>query len=336
MAATTASTRSQHAGRASGRSRTRASRCRRRTRTTPNEKGFTGPEEACANVALLTAILEAAGKDLNYATFRQAGESLGEVDIPGDPSPRTYGPPPATDGSPKAYLSTFDVVDERLRPRGFVTDFGEPYVDVDEWRDAPVRHRYVHGGFAGTETRFSIYLPPAGAVRGPVLPAHHPGPRQRAPRPGGDGRARTRSGSRSPAAPTSSRRTAAGPRARPGSSVDPTIAAYRANAAAAQHSRVIAAEMYGEHRPYGYAVRRQRRRLPHDRRRREHHRRVGRLRPVRDRLADGDPEHVHGPHARAAGPAATASTRSSTPSSRGAPATCTRASTTRSAARSPR
>ena len=39
----------------------------------------------------------------------------------------------------------------------------------------------------------------------------------------------------------------------PGSSVDPTIAAYRANAAAAQHSRVIAAEMYGEHRPYGYA-----------------------------------------------------------------------------------
>jgi hypothetical protein len=34
----------------------------------------------------------------------------------------------------------------------------------------------------------------------------------------------------------------------PGSSVDPTIAAYRANAAAAQYSRVVAAEMYGEHR----------------------------------------------------------------------------------------
>src|SRR5262249_8085777 len=40
-------------------------------------------------------------------------------------------------------------------------DFREPFVDVDEWRDAPVRHRYVHGAFAGTETRFSIYLPPA-------------------------------------------------------------------------------------------------------------------------------------------------------------------------------
>ena len=40
---------------------------------------------------------------------------------------------------------------------------------------------------------------------------------------------------------------------RPGSTVDPTIAAYRANAAAARYSRVVAAHMYGEHRPYGYA-----------------------------------------------------------------------------------
>ena len=30
--------------------------------------------------------------------------------------------------------------------------FGEPYVDLDEWREVPVRHRYVHGGFAQTET----------------------------------------------------------------------------------------------------------------------------------------------------------------------------------------
>ena len=33
---------------------------------------------------------------------------------------------------------------------------------------------------------------------------------------------------------------------------DPTLTGYRASAAAAQHSRVLAAEMYGEHRPYGY------------------------------------------------------------------------------------
>src|SRR3990172_5182639 len=36
----------------------------------------------------------------------------------------------------------------------------EPFIDVDEWRDAPVRHRYVHGGFKDTELRFSMYFPP--------------------------------------------------------------------------------------------------------------------------------------------------------------------------------
>jgi hypothetical protein len=38
--------------------------------------------------------------------------------------------------------------------------FGPAYVDVDEWRDSPRRHRYVHGGFEGTDTRFSFYFPP--------------------------------------------------------------------------------------------------------------------------------------------------------------------------------
>jgi hypothetical protein len=32
----------------------------------------------------------------------------------------------------------------------------DPYVDVDLWRDRPVRDRYVHGGFEATNTRFSI------------------------------------------------------------------------------------------------------------------------------------------------------------------------------------
>ncbi len=40
------------------------------------------------------------------------------------------------------------------------TLFKAPYIDVDEWRDIPVRHRYVHGGFKGTDTRFSFYFPP--------------------------------------------------------------------------------------------------------------------------------------------------------------------------------
>ena len=73
-----------------------------------NQKGYTGPEDACVNVALLKALLLKAGKDLNYATFRQAGYTLGAVSIPGDPNPRHYGPPPATDGSPTVFLSTWD------------------------------------------------------------------------------------------------------------------------------------------------------------------------------------------------------------------------------------
>ena len=39
-------------------------------------------------------------------------------------------------------------------------------------------------------------------------------------------------------------------RALPGE--DSTIAGFRASAAVATYSRVLAAEMYGEHRPYGY------------------------------------------------------------------------------------
>lgn len=42
--------------------------------------------------------------------------------------------------------------------------FSDPYFDVEEWRDKPVRHYYVHGGFRGTEengteVRFCFYYP---------------------------------------------------------------------------------------------------------------------------------------------------------------------------------
>jgi hypothetical protein len=39
------------------------------------------------------------------------------------------------------------------------TFFGAPYVDIDEWRELPYPHRHVHGGFSGTDTRFSFYFP---------------------------------------------------------------------------------------------------------------------------------------------------------------------------------
>ena len=43
---------------------------------------------------------------------------------------------------------------------------GAPYIDIDEQRDTPLPHRYVHGGFADSDTRFSFYFPPKEQYRG--------------------------------------------------------------------------------------------------------------------------------------------------------------------------
>jgi hypothetical protein len=47
--------------------------------------------------------------------------------------------------------------------------FGSAYVDLDEPRDAPTPHRYVHGGFEGTDTRFAFSFPTDGSYRGRIL-----------------------------------------------------------------------------------------------------------------------------------------------------------------------
>jgi hypothetical protein len=121
--------------------------------------------------------------------------------------------------------------------------YAEPFIDVDEWRDAPVRHRYIHGGFKGSELLFSLYFPPKEAYGGRFFQ-----PLQAV------------SGSEN-TAPMSMNQAFGfdfaiasggylvesnqGARNMFGGSAD-------ANAAVAQYSRTIAAEMYGPHRPYGY------------------------------------------------------------------------------------
>jgi hypothetical protein len=47
--------------------------------------------------------------------------------------------------------------------------FGTPYVDVDEERSEPIPHRYVHGGFADTATRWAFWFPTDGQYRGRIL-----------------------------------------------------------------------------------------------------------------------------------------------------------------------
>lgn len=133
--------------------------------------------------------------------------------------------------------------------------FKELFVDVDEWRDEPVRHRYVHGGFTGTEARFSIYFPPEDKYQGRffqyILPVQgnenaisnpeYPDPSYSVGFAVDSGAylIETNGGSLG-FAPTA----------------DPAITLWRASAATAEHSRVLANKYYparGAHRPYGYA-----------------------------------------------------------------------------------
>src|SRR3546814_3643190 len=54
-----------------------------------------------------------------------------------------------------------DVCSSDLVASYAVTDgyFGKPYIDRDEERTEPIPHRNVHGGFKGTDTRFTFYFP---------------------------------------------------------------------------------------------------------------------------------------------------------------------------------
>jgi hypothetical protein len=75
----------------------------------PEDSGdvFLAGMEACNNVNLFRQLVEAAGEDLNYGSLAAAVDGL-EVDIPGQPEPLTYGPPPAADGDMPAYLFDYD------------------------------------------------------------------------------------------------------------------------------------------------------------------------------------------------------------------------------------
>jgi hypothetical protein len=128
--------------------------------------------------------------------------------------------------------------------------FSHPYVDIDEERLEPLPHRYVHGGFRNTETRFSLYFPPAGEYEGRFM--HAPGANMDGPGfediwvtmglSGGLGFAFERKAYLVCSVPFP------GYNCEPG---DPTYA-YRATAAAALQSRQIAAQVYGEEPHHGY------------------------------------------------------------------------------------
>jgi hypothetical protein len=78
------------------------------TRTSPDDPELhQAPFTACRDVALMRALLEAAGDDLNYGTFAAGADGL-EVVLPTTPDPVTYGPPPSADGDIPIYLYDWD------------------------------------------------------------------------------------------------------------------------------------------------------------------------------------------------------------------------------------
>jgi hypothetical protein len=150
--------------------------------------------------------------------------------------------------------------------------FTEPFIDVREWRDEPqdapvfpgevttqragpaplsARHLYVHGGFAGTDARFSFCFPPVETYEGRFFQATHQllAGEEATPRnvtfalDSGGYSVQTNMGGRDN--PRSAEESASG-------RFDTTIRGYRVNAAAAKFSRMVAAELYGAHRTYGY------------------------------------------------------------------------------------
>ena len=151
--------------------------------------------------------------------------------------------------APKPLFVTEDTIDP---------EFAEPFTDIDEQRTDPVPHRYVSGGFKGTKARFSFYFPPSSQYQGRFF--HNTYPMATSSDIGpfpiefevamGDLGFTANSGAYYV-------QTNNGGVFRD-STVDPAIAAYRVNAAAAKYSRVVAASVYGpnygggQHRPFGY------------------------------------------------------------------------------------
>jgi hypothetical protein len=151
--------------------------------------------------------------------------------------------------------------------------FNQPYVDVEEWRDEPAqvpsplgdttqrqsvpaikaRHLYVHGGFKGTDTKFAFYFPPKEQYKGRFYQPTHQlltsenSSAYNVAMAVNAGAYLVQSNMGGKEIARSAEDNAAG-------TTDPSIGSYRANAAAAKYSRVVARRIYGPGtpRPYGY------------------------------------------------------------------------------------
>lgn len=131
--------------------------------------------------------------------------------------------------------------------------YNEPFIDIDEWRDTPTPHRYVHGGFKGTGLRFSYYMPAKEQYQGRFYHYITPVPDSEYLCQGNEGEEDKISFAiESGAYLIETNGGGEDATALPGKNIDPEIGGYLANAAAAKYSRTVAIKMYEGTRPYGY------------------------------------------------------------------------------------
>jgi hypothetical protein len=123
-------------------------------------------------------------------------------------------------------------------------DFSKMYTDADEWREVPINHRYIHGGFKDSGLKFSLYFPPVEKYQKRFF--HFLSAAQ-----GWENASQTIHGEDDKISFAISH-GAYFIESNMGGASASGDALLKCNAAAAAGSRIIASKIYGEHQPYGY------------------------------------------------------------------------------------
>src|SRR5690606_8181975 len=133
--------------------------------------------------------------------------------------------------------------------------FGPPYIDVDEWREAPYPHRHVHGGFTNTDTRFTFYFPKAELWQGRMyqpIEGAHAGHEDAFGGPMGELIGGLEMTARLGGYMSESNSGRVGDALDPRGGDDPRLYGWRATAESARFSKHIANQVYGSRPRYSY------------------------------------------------------------------------------------
>ena len=119
-----------------------------------------------------------------------------------------------------------------------------PYIDIEQWRKEPVEHLYIHGGFEGTNTRFSFYFPHKDRYQGRFF-------QQLTPVQGSEDASQGRVGDEDNIGFAVEHNSYFVESNMNGQDEDATML-FKSSAAVAEYSREVARRLFGEHRPFGY------------------------------------------------------------------------------------